>query len=276
MAESPLLDINVYLCPHPDCGPFTKQIRPNFFYDEKTKKHYCSEGCYELAPKKKKLQTEDTGKIFEMAICMLFDTPYTAGEYKYSIEKAQAIKARMSKLKELFPPCLHTAENGSRYDFTALNESNNYLSAKSIKKDDGKIAPQVIGQAKPKKFCEVLGISYTTNEDLKKYIQNNITDIFPYLMEYTFSCPMVLYHEERQTIRYIKLTTPIDWKAYTYTWTNDFTVRQSASVKIIVKEKKISLMEFQFHTKSRTNMANRWYIEDLINVFAEHFTIINI
>lgn len=43
------------------------------------------------------LQTEDTGKIFEMAICLAYDIPYD-GKYKYSMEIPQKLKLRLSKL----------------------------------------------------------------------------------------------------------------------------------------------------------------------------------
>jgi hypothetical protein len=32
-------------------------------------------------------------------------------------------------------------------------------------------------------------------------------------------------------------------------------------------------MEFQFHTKSRQNMAVRWAIDNVLQVFAGHFKV---
>ena len=131
----------------------------------------------------KTLQTEDTGKQFEMAICLAFNIPYN-GPYKYGMELPEILKPRLSKLTELFPKCIHTAKNGSRYDYTSEDK---HLSAKSTKKG-GKVAPQVIGQSQPKKFCEIIGIEYTTNSSLKEYIQKNISNILPILVSYTFDC----------------------------------------------------------------------------------------
>lgn len=269
----PHTEVVPYNCCHKDCGPFTKEERPKFYYDETNDKIYCSEGCWELDPtREKKVKTEDTGKIFEMAICLLYNIHYD-GKYKYSMEEAENIKGRLSKLKELFPMCQHTAKGGALYDFTSLELIPQYLSAKSIKKGDGKIAPQTIGQVNPKTFCERLGIPYTNNDDLKKYILYNVTTILPSLLHNTFSCPMILYHKNRQTIRYITLINPIDWNSYKYDWTHDWMIKKSITLKINISGKMIPLMEFQFHTKSRTNMANRWNIENLLNVFSEHFTI---
>lgn len=91
--------------------------------------------------------------------------------------------------------------------------------------------------------------------------------------------------------------SPIDWSAFRYTWTCDWaTWNNSSCVKIAVATsnqgshnidsshilsnenggKTVSLMEFQFHTKSRTNMAVRWCFEELLSVFGEHFTIENL
>lgn len=51
---------------------------------------------------KKKLLTEDLGKMFEMAICLTFGIPYD-GKYKYGMELPEELKPRLSKLVELFP-----------------------------------------------------------------------------------------------------------------------------------------------------------------------------
>ena len=45
-------------------------------------------------PTKKMVVTEDLGKIFEMAICLLYEIPYV-GKYKYSISKAEEIKNKI-------------------------------------------------------------------------------------------------------------------------------------------------------------------------------------
>ena len=49
----------------------------------------------------KKNLTEDTGKIFEMAICLAYGILYD-GKYKYSMEMPEKIKPRLTKLVELF------------------------------------------------------------------------------------------------------------------------------------------------------------------------------
>lgn len=221
-----------------------------------------------------KVLTENTGKIFEKAICLTYGIPYS-GPYKYELEPAQQLSNRLTRLCELFPVCQHTAEKGARYDYTALEDSSLHLSAKTTKKD-GKVAPQVIGQPRPRKFCDVLGISYTDDTELKKYIQENIVTILPVLLEYTLDCPTLYYNEYKDTIRYIQLVKPIDWSAYMYEWTRSWeTWGNSSTLKIYrpeAPEKKSSLLEMQFHT-TRQNMANRWFFEEFIEFFQDHLTI---
>ena len=56
----------------------------------------------EVVPFVKTLQTEDLGKIFEMAICLLYKTPFD-GKYKYSMEEAQLLCDRINPLLDVFP-----------------------------------------------------------------------------------------------------------------------------------------------------------------------------
>jgi hypothetical protein len=213
------------------------------------------------------LKTEDTGKIFEMAICLAYDIQYN-GKFKYDIDLSEKLKPRLYKLVELFPNCYHSAINGSRYDFTSVIDNTKHLSAKTTKKGIGKVAPQVIGQSQPKKFCEIIGIEYTNILDIKKYIQTEIINIIPILIEYTFDCPNIYYNQEKDNIRYITLNIPIDLYKYNFKWTCHWSEwNNSSTLKIIIDDKEIALLEFQFHTKNRTNIAIRWFYENFLNIF---------
>ena len=224
------------------------------------------------------LKTEDTGKMFEMAICYAYDIEYN-GKYKYSMELSEKLKERLSKLIEVFPisTCIHSAKNGSRYDYTSLIDDNLHLSAKSTKKGMGKVAPQVIGQSHPKKFCEIIEIEYTTNIELKKYIQTDIKTILPILVNYTFDCPTIYYNWEKNSIRFIKLISQIEWNNFEFKWTNKWDMwNNSSTLKILVDNKEYSLLEFQFHTKSRQNMAIRWVYENFLTIFKDNLYIVEL
>jgi hypothetical protein len=225
---------------------------------------------------KKALKTEDTGKIFEMAICLAYGISYN-GKYKYGMEEPEKLKTRLSKLPELFPICAHTAENGARYDYTCLSDKTKHLSAKTTKKGVGKVAPQVVGQPQPKKFCEIIGIEYTNNNDLKQYIQTEYLKILPTFVEYTFDCPNIYYNKEKNTIRYITLHTQIDWDQYVFRWTCNWSDWKNSSIlKIIIENNEIALLEIQFHTKSRRNMVIRWFYENFLFIFSKNLCIIDL
>lgn len=233
------------------------------------------ESIENLTIKHKKLLTEDTGKIFEMAICLAYGILYD-GKYKYSMEIPEKLKARLTKVVELFPICSHSAKKGARYDFTSLTDETKHLSAKSTKKGVGKVAPQVIGQSQPKKFCENIGIAYTTITELKQYIQTNILTILPILVSYTFDCPNIYYNQQADMILFITLNKQIEWANLKFKWTRNCSEwENSSTLKIVIEGKEISLLEWQFHTKSRTNMAIRWYYEHVLNIFNQNFCIIH-
>jgi hypothetical protein len=220
-----------------------------------------------------KIRTEDTGKIFEKAICLAYGIDYD-GPFKYSLEKAEQLKSRLTKLPELFPKCSHTAKRGARYDFTAIDDPTKHLSAKTTKKGVGKVAPQVVGQSQPQKFCDTIGIPFTDVAALKKYIQENIATVLPVLVDYTFDCPNLFYNEEKNEIRFITLRETIDWSVYEFSWTQPHTTwNNSSSLKIKIGGAEHSLVEFQFHTKSRTNMAVRWSYDTFLTLFRDNLNI---
>ena len=233
------------------------------------------------APAPAPLKTEDTGKIFEKAICDGLCIPYV-GPFKYSQDEVDLLVPRLSRLAtdKLFPPCVHTASKCARYDFTSIDGAS-HLSAKSNKKKGGKLAPQVVGQPTPQKFCQVLGIEYTTPETLKQYIQENIVSILPVLWNHTFDSQIIYYVKKSDTIRFItplpETTTPaVNWSEYQYTWTCPHDKWNStSSLKLEINGKKETIFEFQFHTK-RPNMANRWAIETVLRVFNKQFTVVSL
>lgn len=220
-----------------------------------------------------KLLTEDTGKMFEMAICLAYGIEYD-GKYKYDMELPYMLQSRLERLPELFPKCIHSAKRGARYDFTAVEDPTLHLSAKTIKTGSGKVAPQVIGQAQPEKFCEELGIPFISICDLKHYIQNNITEILPHLISHTFDCPNLYYHQEKDTIMFIKMVRDIDWDRMTFDWTkkgDDW--NNSSTLKINTSRGFVALVEFQFHSSNRTNMAVRWCYDNVLDIFRDNFSV---
>ena len=221
-----------------------------------------------------KVLTEDLGKVFEMAICLLFEIEYD-GKYKYSMEEATNIKYKLHKLKDVFPFKLkHIAKNGNKYDFVNVDDDKIHLSAKTTKKD-AMVCPQVIGQPTKKKFCEFFGIDLHFNlEQIKNYIEMNVKSLLEIYTLNTFDCPIVYYNKHKNMILFVKLKESINWTNYNISFSH------------IVKNKKwnesscisingIKIGEFQIHN-NRNCIKFRWSFEKLLNLFNDNFEIIDL
>ena len=171
---------------------------------------------------KKKLLTEDLGKQFEMAICLLKNIPFD-GSYKYDLDKPTKIKDKLTKLNDICDKNIkHTAKGGCKFDFTSEDdtlvlldstpkfesntlilldstpkfesntlvlldstpkfESNTYHLSAKTSKKDGKVCPQVIGQPTKNKFCEYYNLDTNTPHDDIK--KYIIKNIKPLLKDY--------------------------------------------------------------------------------------------
>ena len=217
-----------------------------------------------------KIKTEDTGKIFEKAICVLYNIPYK-GNYKYSIEEAKELSIRLKPLKKLFPYDInHTAEKGARYDFTTV-DGTTHLSAKSTK-GDGKMCPQVIGQPTKKKFCQFFNLPLSSsNEDIKKYIQKNVKQLLSSYFDHTFDSNIIYYNNKKDNFKYIETINPINWRTQPIIFTREGTDwNESTTIKI--KNKTIG--EFQVHN-NRDGIKFRWNIETILSEFKNNFKITN-
>lgn len=223
---------------------------------------------------KKQLLTEDLGKIFEMAICMLYDTPFD-GKYKYSMTEATALMNSIRGLKDVFEfPIRHTAKNGNQYDFEGAECSDIKLSAKTTKKD-GKVCPQVIGQPSKKKFCNYFGLPESISiDEIKTHIELNTPAILDVYFHYTFDCPIVYYNKKTSKLLFIINKHKIDWttadiqfshKIKNKTWNESSTISVGG----------ITIGEFQVHNH-RDCIKFRWCFEKLLQMFASNFEIIDI
>lgn len=219
----------------------------------------------------KKVITEDLGKIFEKAICLLYEIEYD-GKYKYGDEEATIIKDKLHKLKQLFPHNIkHIAKNGSKYDFVSTDDKQMKLSAKTTKKG-AKVAPQVIGQPSKKKFCEFFGIDLLCSlEQIKNYIETNVSSLLEKYALNTFDCPIVYYNKHTNMILFITLKESINWEncdiSFTH-MTNNKKWNESTSIRINGK----TIGEFQIHNH-RDNIKFRWSFENLLDEFNENFNI---
>lgn len=230
----------------------------------------------------KKVLTEDLGKKFEMALCMLFEIQYN-GKYKYSLEEAYIIKNRLYKLKEICNITKHIATNGNKYDFENdfkgfnVDIENdcynfNYINAKTSKKN-GKVCPQVIGQTTKKRFCEFIGIDSNLNlEQIKKYIEINVKSLLEIYILNTFECPIIYYNEHTDKLLFIRLKESIHWSNYNILFSHNIKKKKwNESSSIVING--ITIGEFQIHNH-RNCIKFRWSFEKLLNLFSENFVIL--
>ena len=223
---------------------------------------------------KNTLKTEDLGKIFEMAICLLYEIPFD-GKYKYSIEESNVLKTRIQPLLTAFPYKIkHTAKNGSQYDFRGQDDETIKLSAKTTKKD-GKVCPQVIGQPSKKKFCEFFNIDLSVSlEEIKEYIVSNLANMLNIYFDLTFDCPIIYFNKKSNVLQLIKLTEKIDWNNYLIEFSHIKKNKQwNESSTISINNTTIG--EFQLH-KHRDCIKFRWCFEKLLKHFVKSFTVINL
>jgi len=219
----------------------------------------------------KKVLTEDLGKIFEMAICLLYETPFE-GNFKYNIDDAMTLMNSIRGLKEVFPlPLIHTAKNGNQYDFEVYDCSYVKLSAKTTKKD-GKVCPQVIGQPSKKRFCSYFNLPDTlTMEEIKTHIEHNTSSILDVYFNYTFDCPIVYYNKKTSTVLFIRNIHRIDWDKYQINFSHAIKNKvwnESTTIKI----SNIPIGEFQVHNH-RDCIKFRWCFEKLLKTFPDCFEI---
>lgn len=226
---------------------------------------------------KKQLLTEDLGKQFEMAICLLKNISFD-GSYKYDLDKPTKIKDKLTKLNDICDKNIkHSAKGGCKFDFTS-DDNTYHLSAKTSKKD-GKVCPQVIGQPTKNKFCEYYNLDKnTSHDDIKKYIIKNIKPLLKDYFDNTFHCDTLYYNEKKDKIIYISKKNDIDWNDYNYNFThllNKKKWKESTTLKIEMDGNNTSLGEFQIH-KKRSAIKYRWHFEKLLDIFKDNFNIIEI
>lgn len=239
---------------------------------------------------KPQLLTEDTGKIFERGICLLYGIP-SDGKYKYSIADAEKICQRLrpleARLKELLPAPQHSAKAGGRYDFTSPvpmggggggpNDAPapRHLSAKTTK-GDGKVCPQVIGQPTKKRFCEFFELpADSSNEDIKTYIEENITSLLSTYEEYTFDSPILYYNAKTDKLSLIEQLEPVDWSAHELQFTRQGADwNESSSVQMRLGEGIwMTIGEFQVHNH-RSAIKFRWAFEVFLRLFNRNFRVV--
>jgi hypothetical protein len=221
--------------------------------------------------------TNNLGKSFEKAICLLYNTPFHGRDKQYDMHSAEKLMERTQLLKTIYPDIKHVTDYGSKYDFIIENSDDKYLSTKTTKYR-GKVCPQVIGQCTRNNFCKYFNIVNKDIINVKEFIQGNIAMVIKKYFENTFLCPILYYNENLDRLSIIKLRQGILWEKYEFEfrhvqrnrlWTG------STTLYIIDEftERDIPIGEFQIHS-NRDVVKFRWYFENLLEQFPEKFETI--
>ena len=82
----------------------------------------------------------------------------------------------------------------------------------------------------------------------------------------TFDHPILYYVQSLDEYSVIKRVKPFDYKGKHIEWTTPHERWNNSST---LKMNGKSIMEFQFHSKSRNNMAVRWLLSNTLQMFDE-------
>jgi len=235
----------------------------------------------EIKPRNTKLDkrnTEELGKVAEMAVCSVFTTAFV-GAFNYETKEAEKLKFRFTKLSGLFQykTVKHTGTKNGRYDITGTNDDGTvgYLSIKSSKSQKGRVCPQVIGQPCHNVFCDYFKLPKTSNQDdIKRFIITNIATLLAEYFNHTFDCDIFYYNENRDKCIYVKTIKPVEWKELQFAFTRGIGEWKESSTLHLVNgnNKPTTIGEFQVHN-NRNGIKFRWIFENVLQLFSESFDI---
>lgn len=210
--------------------------------------------------KPSKIKTEDTGLVFEYALCIYYNVPYD-GKFKYEIPKAEEIANTLKYSKfQLYnftgTDMIHTAAKQARYDFTSKDGKFKFHAKTAKRIANQKQAAEVIGQGSMKTLINHFNLPITFNRSqFKSWIMENIDTYITEQYNFLFNEPICYFVEDVYECYWI---TPIkkinvEKKNITFTkklenWDNSNTIKYNG----------ISIAEIQFHSSDRVNIVTRF------------------
>ena len=229
-------------------------------------------------PKLDKRNTEELGKVTEMAVCSVFTTAFV-GAFDYETKQVEKLKLRFAKVPDLFQykTVKHTGVKNGRYDITGTNDDGTvrYLSIKSSKSQKGKVCPQVIGQPCHNVFCDYFKLPRTSKQhDIKIFIIDNVTTLLTEYFNHTFDCDIFYYNEYQDKCIYVKPVKPVEWEKLQFAFTRGIAEWKESSTLHVVNgtDKPVTIGEFQVHN-NRDGIKFRWNFENVLQLFSDSFDI---
>ena len=137
--------------------------------------------------------TETVGMTCEYAICDIFflQTPPNLRS-RINIDLKEKITPILDEtISKYFNITEYIGYKNGVVDFVTDNNKNISIKTNT---SGNKVAPQAIGQASKKKFCEYFNLSKKYNEqDIKEYIINNTNTVLSNYIKHLFCCDYIIY-----------------------------------------------------------------------------------
>lgn len=223
------------------------------------------------------MNNETIGQTAEYAVCKYFD-----------------IKPKIDKSRINENICDNIINQCKQFDFPIIKESIGYknnsidylcedgktLSLKSLKRDDGKICPQVIGQPTLRKWDAYWSLDYNgelnRNYERFEWIKQNIHKFLNEMLKYTYCCDYLILIRncnKSPKIEYLKKIEPtyFDEQVIQYTqseYIEKYNIKKGkfSEFSTTLKMDNISIGEIQFHKSSRKQVKFRFYRSFLIQL----------
>lgn len=168
-------------------------------------------------------------------------------------------------------------------DFITTN--NETVSVKTLKRYDGKIAPQKIGQPTNKRFDEIWGLDYKgllENNNLRfDFIKSNINHMLNEMLKNLFCCDItILFYnlEKKPKMEVFSKINDFNYftnkeilflrNDYEEKWNSKKKKYSEFSTKVYMLDNnnlEVDIGEFQFHKNSRKQVKFRFYKKFILN-----------
>jgi len=223
------------------------------------------------------MNNETIGQTAEYALCTLFSIPCSIKKERINDVICESI---VNQCKDFtFPKVIESVgyKNGS-VDY--ICEHNETLSLKTLKNNDGKMCPQVIGQPTLKRWDQYWKLDF--NGDLSKnpmrfeWIMANIHTFLNEMLKYIYCCDhLILISNCRGTpyIEYLRKIPPTYFTHQTIEYTRDVYEEKYNPLKqkysefsTTLKLDGLSIGELQFHKSSRKQVKFRFYKRFLVSL----------
>ena len=254
------------------CNCKTKQGNK---YCGKHKNYDSNKNIEKKEQKENKINNETIGIAFEKAWCIVSDIECNHEEHRINYEYVNKFIPKIKAFLEENPKFIalkHIGDDNGDIDF--IIQDNKTLSLKTLKKYEGKICPQNIGQPTYKRFDEIWSLDfmgkYEKNPSRLEFIKTNINIILNKMLENLFCCDWeIVGYDCEKNIKIDVLKKPTNMNYFdnlqlTFTrpeyegkWNDK--KQKNSEYSSLIKMGELSVGELQFHKTSRNVIKFRFF-----------------